>query len=69
MTASGYVPVWPVPGLLGIGPSVAEQWGNVGELGWKDFSTEVGIGAGAGRQASVMDSWSIPVPFFQGPRW
>jgi hypothetical protein len=31
-------------------------------LGWKNFSTEVGVAAGAGRQVAGMQSLSIKVP-------
>ena len=44
LTGSGYVPVVGVPGLVGVGPSSGEQWGNEGQLGWRNFSTEVGVG-------------------------
>ncbi len=74
VTASGYLPVIGMPGKAGVGPSVGEQWGNVGQYQWKDTSTEVGTAVGAGRSFQVTGSWSIgPVSFgpftFQGPGW
>ena len=70
LTGSGYAPVVGVPGLVGVGPSIGEQWGNEGQLGWKNFSTEVGVGVGVGRNASATQSWSSLFPFpFQGPGW
>src|ERR1700686_916796 len=68
LTGSGFVPVVGVPVVAGIGPSVAETWGNEGKLGWKNFSTEVGVGAGAGRQVAGMQSYSFKVPV-HGPGW
>jgi hypothetical protein len=57
-----------VPGLGGLGPSVGEQWGNEGQLGWENFSTEVGVGVGVGRNVQVTQSLSFEMPF-QGPGW
>jgi RHS repeat-associated protein len=48
MTASLYVPV-----ADGIGPSVAKTWGKEGSLAGGATSTEVGIGAGQGDNASI----------------
>ena len=67
ITGSGYWPlVGPIPGILGLGPSGAETWGNVGHFDLKDFGTEVGVGVGEGRYvggtASYMVEFSLPTP-------
>ena len=69
LTASGYLPLFPVPVLAGVGPSIGEQWGNEGQPGFENFSTEFGVGVGLLRNGQVTQSWSFQVPYFQGPSW
>jgi len=41
-----------------IGPAAAETWGNPGHWGWRNFSTEAGIGAGVGASLVIENSYS-----------
>lgn len=68
VTAAGFLPLLP-PGGGVVGPSAAETWGNPGQFGWRNFATELGVGAGFGRSLSLMGSWSFAIPVFQGPGW
>jgi len=45
-SANGFVPVWPAPGVFGVGPGVTETWGQEGQGGSRSFGTEVTIGGG-----------------------
>ena len=46
--------------LYGVtGPAGAETYGNPGHWGWAAFGTEIGIGLGKERTASLMGSWSV----------
>jgi RHS repeat-associated protein len=63
LTGSGF---WSLLG--GVGPSASEQWGNEGKLGWKNFSTEIGVAVGAGRSLGVNQSYQWELPF-SGPSW
>jgi RHS repeat-associated protein len=61
-TGSAYVPF--VAGIAGL--SIAETWGNQshpGNLHPNDFSTEVGVGVGAGKNVSVTETYDFRAPF------
>jgi len=62
LTASAFLPLYPDPGTLGVGPSVAETWGNEGGWNLNDFSTEVGVGAGGGHDFGLYQSYSFKLP-------
>ena len=66
VTLAGYVPI---PAVFDVvGPSAAEVWGNVGDGGWSSFSTEVGVGAGEGKNIALTWSYSFHVSD-SGPSW
>jgi RHS repeat-associated protein len=50
------------------GPAIAEVWGNVFSGGWSSFSTQVGIGFGAGKNAAITPSYSFHISN-SGPQW
>jgi len=68
--ASAFVPVYPAPLLAGVGPQVAETWGNPGRTGGSNFATELGAGVGGGHDLSgiISYSWLLP-PQFGLPGW
>jgi len=63
---SGYLAL--IAGLAG--PSVGETWGNPGQLGWKNFGTEVWAGVGVGHSVAGGASWDFTLPsWLHLPSW
>jgi len=56
-------PVWPDPLIAGVGPDVAETWGNPFHPGWRNFGTELGGGyAAGGHDIYANGSYSAEAP-------
>lgn len=69
LSTNGYVPLFGIPGVGGIGPAGGYTWGQEGGTKLRDFATNVGIGLGAGHQVTVMQGYNWRLPFLNGPRW
>jgi RHS repeat-associated protein len=67
VTGAGLLPLYPAPGVLGVGPTGGATWGKLGSLTASDFSGELGLGVGS-IGGSVMGTYSWDLGF-EGPSW
>jgi hypothetical protein len=63
LSGSAFVPAYPEPFEGGIGPVVGATWGKEGTLQANAFSTNIGVGVGAGRTVSVAQGYNFRAPF------